>query len=152
MKKRSRDTAERLGLVAATMIAAAFIVSFLYGIRLPFGGEPQVPAALPERSAPDPALKPGRIQVLNGTLTTGIARAATEILRASGFDVVEFGNASLPGPADSSVVIDRTGDAALARAVAARLGIGRVVTEPDSSLLVDATVILGQDWVSARSR
>lgn len=151
MKKRGKDTIERLGLLAATMIVTAFIVSFVHGIHLPFGDASPVAATLPERTAPDPAVS-GRVQVLNASRVPGAARAATGILRESGFDVVETGNLALPEPADSSSVIDRTGDAAVARAVAARLGIARVLTEPDSSLFVEATVILGKDWSAASAR
>jgi hypothetical protein len=61
---------------------------------------------------------------------------------------VYFGNAPASA-ADSSVVIDRVGDLDIARAVAARLGIRRVISEPDTTLLVEATVVVGVDWRAA---
>jgi hypothetical protein len=65
--------------------------------------------------------------------------------RGVGFDVVFFGNA---GRFDHvrSVVLDRTGDPARARAVAAALGIDSIATPLDSTLFLDATVVLGADW------
>jgi len=140
---------ERLGVVAAWILAAAFLVSFGRGVRWPFQGAAEPVAALPHRVALDPAAAPaGRVQVLNGTMTVGLARGATERLRAGGFDVVDVGNYRSEPLPDSSFVIDRTGDPAVARAVAQRLGIRTVKSEPDSTLFVDATVVLGQDWRS----
>lgn len=86
-----------------------------------------------------------RVEVRNGGGVAGMARAATDALRDGGFDVVYYGNASTFGR-DSSVVLDRVGRIDLARAVADELGIPRVISEPDSNLYLDATVVLGEDW------
>ena len=146
MKRLTVAGLERIGLVAAWMVAAAFLVSFVHGVRWPLGEADPPPAAQP-RAAVDPAAAPaGRVQVLNASRRSGMARMATDRLREAGFDVVEIGNLRLPEPADSSVVLDRTGDPAVARAVAQRLGIASVRTEPDSTLFVDATVVIGMDW------
>ena len=97
--------------------------------------------------------RPGDIQVevLNGAGTTGIARGATYRLRSDGFDVVFFGNAD-HFRHERSVVIDRVGQPAQARAVAASLGIDSVATAVDSSLLLQVTVVLGDDWPPPRPR
>jgi hypothetical protein len=86
-----------------------------------------------------------RVEVLNAAGRAGLAREATRRLRARGFDVVYFGNAEEFGQ-DSSVVLDRVGDLRTARSVAGALGIRSVASEPDSSRLLDVTVILGLDW------
>lgn len=86
-----------------------------------------------------------RVEVLNGAGRSGLARMAMERLRARGFDVVYFGNASSFGR-DSSVVVARTGRLDDAREVAGALGIGTVASEPDSTLLLEVTVVLGADW------
>jgi hypothetical protein len=44
------------------------------------------------------------------------------------------------------VVLDRVGARDVARRAADELGIRTVRSEPDSSLYVDATVIVGVDW------
>lgn len=87
-----------------------------------------------------------RVEVLNAAGTAGLARRATETLRERGFDVVYFGNAS-SFDADSTMVLDRVGQLAAARAVADSLGVRRVRSEPDSNLYLDVTVRLGRDWI-----
>jgi len=86
-----------------------------------------------------------RVEVLNAGGITGLARDATEYLRDSGFDVVDFGNAR-DFDADSSVVLDRVGQGEIARAVADVLGIDNVRSQPDSNLYVDVSVLLGSEW------
>ena len=44
---------------------------------------------------------------------------------------------------------DRVGDPAAAAAVADAIEVGRVRTERDTSLYLEATVVLGKDWVLA---
>ncbi|MEJ2502962.1 MAG: LytR C-terminal domain-containing protein, partial [Gemmatimonadota bacterium] len=87
----------------------------------------------------------------NGAGAPGLARDATHVLRARGFDVVYFGNA---GRFDHvrSVVLDRVGDTLGARAVAASLGIDSVAAAPDRTLMLDVSVVLGEDWPPAPAR
>ena len=94
---------------------------------------------------PIPAVQ-GRVmvEVLNGTRRQGVARTATRMLRGRGVDVVFLGNAD---SAESTTrIIARRGDADRARYVAAVLGAGRVVIEPDTFRRVDVSVILGDDF------
>jgi len=147
MKERNAANLERLGLAAAWIIAGAFVVSFARGVHWPFPGPADALPALPQRVAIDPGnTGGGRIEVLNGTNRAGLARAVTGRLRDAGFDVVNIDNYRTDPLPDSSFVLDRTGDPTIARAVADRLGIRSVRTEPDSTRYVDASVILGADW------
>lgn len=86
-----------------------------------------------------------RVEVLNGGGTPGAARAATDVLRDAGFDVVAFQNAQNFAERPS-VVIDRVGRPALAQRVAGALGLEAVESEPDSTRLLEVTVVLGTDW------
>ena len=86
-----------------------------------------------------------RVEVLNAAGLPKLARTATDALRDVGFDVVYFGNAG-SFDRESSVVLDRVGDVAAARAVADALGIRSVRSEPDSNLFVDVSVLLGKAW------
>jgi hypothetical protein len=86
-----------------------------------------------------------RVEVLNGGGLEGVAWDATRSLRDRGFDVVYYGNAETYSD-DPSVVMDRVGDLETARSVAEALGILQVVSDPDSTRLVDVTVRLGPDW------
>lgn len=88
-----------------------------------------------------------RIEVLNAGGLTGMAREATEVLRAAGFDVVTFGNAAAFDPERRSEVVDRVGRTDIAEAVAAAIGIDNVRSDPDPNLFVEATVVVGRDWV-----
>jgi hypothetical protein len=104
--------------------------------------------AVPEATVSSPGpLVPGRVrvQVLNGGGLSGVAWEATRLLRDMGFDVVSYGNAGTFSQ-DSSVVMDRGGQWENARLVAEVLGIEATVSEPDSDLYVDVSVVLGPEW------
>src|SRR5215207_82735 len=85
-----------------------------------------------------------KIEVVNATRTSGLARRVTRLLRDRGFDVVKY---STSGAAqDSTVVIDRTNHPEWARLVGEALGGARVEARPDTSRYVDVTVVLGNTW------
>lgn len=135
----ARSQSVRALLFLTLGLVAAFAVSVVARLT----GDDAVHGAPSARALGDPAQV--RVEVLNGAGAAGLARDATHRLRSGGFDVVYFGNASAFGQG-RSVVLDRVGDPARARAVAASLGIDSVATAPDSTLLLDVTVILGADW------
>ncbi len=145
--KRLRTAA----LAATLLLVAGLVISMVMGLDT--GGEgraaatpaevPDVPAA---RAAPGERV---RVEVLNAAGVPGLARTATRRLRERGFDVVYFGNARGFAP-ETTLVIDRVGQEALARDVAAALGVERVRSRPDSTLLLEVTVVVGTDWVGAR--
>jgi hypothetical protein len=87
-----------------------------------------------------------RVQVLNATTTRGLARRATMHLRDRGFDVVELGTAPPQQRLDTTVVLDRSGNAEWAERVARALGNARVESRADSSRYLDVTVLLGRSW------
>jgi hypothetical protein len=86
-----------------------------------------------------------RVEVLNASSVAGLAREVTQRLRSAGFDVVYYGNAGRM-TRDSSVVVDRIGNADAAARVAAALGVDRIETAIDTTLYLDATVILAPDF------
>ncbi len=131
--------------VATTMIGA-FVVSFGMGVDIGSAASAAPEPVVLRATAPEPRESPiAVLEVLNAAGKQGLARRATEQLREAGFDVVYFGNAR-SGLPDSSAVIDRVGSLAVARRVADELGIERVRSVPDSTLYIDATVVLGVDW------
>lgn len=146
-----RSRVEWILLGAACLVALAFLGSFFAGLGV---GGPVADRAVLDPGTPVIAEPPAsgrvRVEVLNGSGRSGLARAVTDRLREAGFDVVYFGNAA--ATADSSVVLARIEDASPARAVANHLVIGRVREEPDSTLLLDVTVILGRDWPAPDAR
>ena len=87
------------------------------------------------------------VEVLNAGGVDGMAKVATDHLRAAGLDVVKLGNAAAFDQ-DSTVVIDRVGSLQKAAAVAEALGVRSVTSERDANLFVDVTVRLGSDWTA----
>lgn len=92
-----------------------------------------------------------QVEVRNGCGIAGLAATTTMFLRDHGFDVVEVGDYESFDVAESRVV-DRVGDLASARKVAALLGIPeeRVVQEIRPEYYLDASVIIGRDYESLR--
>lgn len=144
----SPNRLQTLGIFVTLLAVAALVGSLAWGVWEHFrapesAAPPAVPAAA---SRPAPALTERvRVQVLNATTTKGLAREATRVLRDHHFDVVETGNAP-HGIPPQSIVIDRVGDLELAQQVATALGISRVESRVDRSLILEVTVVLGSDW------
>ena len=125
------------------LVVLAFIASFVFGLDR---DTDQRPAPTPQ-AAPAPAAVPDsrvRVEVLNGSGKSGLARLATDQLRDAGYDVVHLGNAA--SAAKTSLVIDRVGKKEIADRIAQALSIGRVETQVDTSRYLEVTVILGKDW------
>ena len=86
-----------------------------------------------------------RVQVVNTTHITGLARRATRLLRDRGFDVVEM---TTGGPTrDTTLVLDRSDHPDWVTLAAKILGSrARSEVRPDSSRYLDITVLLGSTW------
>lgn len=127
-----------VGLVATSALVLVLVASLVMGVG---GGADEDAAgaaeALPERRI--------RVEVLNAAGIPRLAQRGTDQLRERGFDVVYYGNASGFHP-DTSLVLDRVGDPEAAAAVAEALELERVREARDTSLYLEATVILGSDW------
>ena len=131
-----------LGLLATALAVLVLLGSLLAGLGPP--GERTADLDQPLR-APEGDERV-RVEVLNAAGVAGLARAATERVRAAGFDVVYYGNAPAFGQ-DTSLVLDRSGRLDAARDVAEAAGIEIVAERPDTTLYLDVTVIIGRDWV-----
>jgi hypothetical protein len=131
--------------VLAALVLAVFAVLVLIGSMVAgmagAGGEPPV-AEEQEMLRLEGRV---RVEVLNASGIPGLARRGTEHLRARGFDVVYYGNASGFG-GDSSLVLDRVGRPEEAERVAREMGVREVRSVPDTTLYLDVTVVLGRDW------
>ncbi|HEX2093544.1 MAG TPA: LytR C-terminal domain-containing protein [Longimicrobiaceae bacterium] len=142
MDRKSRF--QTYGLAATILAVVGLVVSLVMGLGA--GGAPDPGAA---RSVSGKPAERIRVEVLNASGIPGLARAATRTLRDRGYDVVYFGNAR-GFSRDTSLVIDRVGREGVARQVAEAIGVGRVRSHPDSTLLLEVTVVLGRDWRGAR--
>jgi len=87
----------------------------------------------------------GKIQVLNGCGTPGVANDVTDFLRANFFDVKNARNALTSNYA-STLVISRTRDMTIAKQVAAALKTDRLVLCRNEDTTYDVTVIIGHDY------
>jgi hypothetical protein len=85
-----------------------------------------------------------RVEIINATRTSGLARRATRLLRDRGFDVVKYTTSSTLQ--DATVVLDRSSHPDWARLVGQALGGAKVEARPDTSRYVDVTVVLGAAW------
>jgi hypothetical protein len=135
------------GVLNAALVVMGFVVMVLLYALVTRTLTPRID---PLRATPSATLVGDFIQVevRNGVGTSGLAATVTQHLRKQGFDVVQAGNHDAFDVAHS-MVIDRAGDLASARQVAAALGIPpeRVRQELRPSLYLDASVILGHDYV-----
>lgn len=90
------------------------------------------------------------VEVLNTTGKSGLARVGTRVLRRAGIDVVSYGNAASEGDrgSDSTRILVRRGDREAGERVRRALRVGSVVMRPDSTRLVDVSVLLGGDFAA----
>jgi hypothetical protein len=110
------------------------------------------PVAPPVEAAPQ--TKPAKViqlDVLNGCGAKGAGARFTGFLRQNGFDVVEMKNYKTSNVAQT-LVIDRVGDLAAARRVAASLGVGEknVIQQLNPDYFVDVSVVIGEDYQTLR--
>lgn len=151
VRRRGRRPAggavRRGGLWGALLAACAVVAVAFFSIHTA-----SETADEPARTVPVPAVDARvRVEVLNGGGVSGAARRATDAARATGFDVVFFGNAGSFDKVESEVV-DRVGRPDHARAVADALGIRIVRSDPDPDRYVDVSVVLGSDWTPPAAR
>lgn len=108
-------------------------------------------ARLDDGRASDPGADPLadrlKVEVLNGSGDRGAAARIRDHLRARGFDVVSVDNADHFDHAVTHV-LNRSGRPGAARDVASRMGVDSVANAFDPDLFLDATVILGEDWLA----
>jgi len=86
-----------------------------------------------------------KIEILNGSENPGQAQSLRNFFVEYGFNVVHFGNA-MRNDYERTMVIDRIGRPSLAKRIADIINCKEVYTRIDNTLLVDVTVIIGNDF------
>jgi hypothetical protein len=139
MKKASKGLEKGARIGAALLVLVAVAVIF-------FASSSIVRISHRTAGGPDESIPSGiRVEVLNGSEYDGAARKVAVALREKGFDVVNIDNAESHDFA-KTVVVDRvSSDMRYARLLARRIGCGEVVAQPDPSLYLEVTVIVGND-------
>ncbi|MDT8435527.1 MAG: LytR C-terminal domain-containing protein [Gemmatimonadota bacterium] len=142
-----RNAGRAAGRAVMALAAAAALVAALW--LAPGDGEGERQPGREDAAVPDIPMdvqrRRIRVEVLNGAGDAGAAARVTERLRSAGFDVKTYGNAAAFGHAET-LVLDRSGRADAAAAVARELGGAELRADLDSALHLDATVVLGADW------
>jgi LytR cell envelope-related transcriptional attenuator len=145
-RARATDAFVNLALIGAGLL----VLALLYGLA----ARTFVPRTTPVRDAAASPVAEGslggdliQVEVRNGTLESGLAGRTTQYLRRRGFDVVANGNYS-SREVEESVVLDRVSNPEAARRVARALGLpeSRVRVDPDTSLMLDVSVVVGADY------
>lgn len=106
----------------------------------------ETPSATPS-ATPSPTKSPtkGKLQVLNGSKTTGLALKAAERLQKDGYDVVNVAKAA--GDYAKTTVYYQSGQKTLADQVARLLGATEVKPAPSNlSRSIPVTVVVGDDY------
>lgn len=91
------------------------------------------------------------LEIQNGTMTQGLAKNTSNLLKSYGYDVLNVTNAETQDY-QKTVIIDHIGDAELAQALGDIINCTNIETEKivntstDSDSLVDFTIILGRDF------
>jgi anionic cell wall polymer biosynthesis LytR-Cps2A-Psr (LCP) family protein len=96
-----------------------------------------------------------RLQILNGTLVSGLAHRTSQIFQSFGYDIAALGNANRQDYAHTEI-LDRTGNIAQAQKVGSiiqctrvesKLSSGRTQSQPSAAVpAYDVTIILGKDF------
>ncbi|MDT8339984.1 MAG: LytR C-terminal domain-containing protein [Longimicrobiales bacterium] len=148
MGARVRGVAVVLVVLVTGAALGTWLAQWLQpGATPPAGGGGAGAVGAPVSETPDGRI---RVEVLNGGGVRGMARAATDLLRDRGFDVVEVGNWE-DFAVTASFVVDRLGDGVAAASAAEALGVSEVRTQAGSNLYADLTVVLGSEWSPERA-
>ncbi|MDB4951039.1 MAG: hypothetical protein JWM27_3688 [Gemmatimonadetes bacterium] len=135
---------QNLGLAALGLVVLGLLASSVMGVA--GKASPAAPASLPAGAVPEPPADRIQVEVLNASGRPGLAKDVMRYLRERGFDVVSTGNAR-PPDGTATRVLARTRDVRAAREVAESLHVATVATQVDTTLVLDASVVLGRDWV-----
>ncbi len=85
------------------------------------------------------------IEILNGSTNPGQAQSLRNYFVEYGFNIVHYGNAP-KSDYDKTLVIDRMGRPSLAKRIADIINCQEVHTKIDKTLMVDVTIIIGNDF------
>ncbi len=137
--RSSRPRSNFRPLTFVTLAALLFGALYIGSLFRSTAPEPTVPAAALAVPSSDVL-----VQVLNESQVERGAQRLARVLRQRGFDVVEVGNGSRVGRTETEVIVrgdDMEKGAQIARALNCRL----LRSDPSPDLLLDVTVLVGQD-------
>jgi hypothetical protein len=130
-RKKGTPLVQRLLLAGAGMVLALCVASVTYGFFLRHSGSGTDTQAF-------------RIEVLNGTGQIGLAKKAARSLTKRGIDVLKVGNAD-DDEYEESILIGRRENAQVV-VLGNLLNCDNVIVQLRAKAIVDATLILGEDY------
>jgi hypothetical protein len=131
----------RIGWGARLVLLGVVLVALLYAGSMVRVEQPPPPLPTPVLAVPSSQIE---VQVLNETGVPGHAVRVARFLRERGFDVVETGNGTRVGLAETEVVV-RGEDMEKGARIAQSLNCVSVKPGSDADELVDVTVFVGKD-------
>ncbi len=133
------DTNKRKGKVISIVLFLLGIFCILYLVS---GGKEFIETRMEMRRKD---LSEIRVEVLNATETSGLAKQVAEELRGKGLDVLGYGNANKR--LETTVIIDRRNNRFKnARLVKEILRQGKLSFESHPLQLLEVTIVLGEDF------
>ncbi len=143
-KPDPKETSVNLFLNIIIFSLVAIIIFMSYSLILKFADRFGLENNKPDRQV---AAEIIQLEVLNGCGVAGVADRFTDYLREHKFDVVNVGN-YVSFNVDETLVIDRIGNLANARKVAAQLGVPKtnVIQQLNDNYFLDVSVIIGKDY------
>lgn len=141
------DSAKNLALNSVIFLLIAIIIFLGYSFFMKFSDGSS--AAKQNTGKKEVASDIIQMEVRNGCGVTGVADRVTDFMRAKGFDVVDNGNYK-SFDVENTIVVDRIGNMANAKKVAAVLGVSnkRVIRQINEEYFLDVSVIIGKDFYS----
>ncbi|HTY10710.1 MAG TPA: LytR C-terminal domain-containing protein [Bacteroidota bacterium] len=149
-EKETSRSSKKIALNLLLAAVSAFVLYQVYAISFPsdHNGNRSREAG----TTASPAKNIVQIDVLNGCGVSGTGQKVTSFLRASGYDVVDMGNYKT-FDVKQSMVVDRCGNADIAKKIASDLGIdpANVIQQISPEYFVTASVVLGKDFKTLRA-
>ncbi|MBI9071975.1 MAG: LytR C-terminal domain-containing protein [Melioribacteraceae bacterium] len=147
----SKKSIQNIALNIVIFLLGSLIIYLSFSIYIKLNDK-ELPA-LPEKNR-EVASDIIQVEVLNGCGIGGVADRFTDYLRRNNFDVVSSGNYVLNGGAyfdvAKTMVIDRSGNMANAKKIAASLGVNKanVFQQLNKDYFLDVSIIIGKDYLS----
>jgi hypothetical protein len=123
---------------------SVLVIYLLYSIFIKLSSPEEIKVKKFDNSVPSEIIQ---VEVLNGCGVTKIGERFRDFLRSKGFDVVNVDN-YIKFDVSETLVIDRVGNIANARIVAATLGVpsSKAFPQLNNDYFVDVTVVIGKDF------
>ena len=146
VKKQTSSPGSNLAMNIVIFLLGAIILYMVYSIVIKMTADKSDPK-IAENASGKLASVSIQAEVQNGCGVPGTGDRFADYLRANKIDVVSVGNYS-SSDVEKTMVIDRSGNTANAKKVAALLGVKdeNIIEQVNSDYLLEVSVIIGRDF------